>query len=359
MPIPTPRNLDDARTVLRDWLATKVAHDGAVEVSEITGPAATGYSNETLIFDARWTEHGKPMQMSYVARVKPTSHSVFLESEFENQYLVMKALREHTSVPMPRIDWYEQDPALLGAPFYVMEKIDGEVPADTPPYPTEGFVKEASPAERRRLYMSGLRAMRQVHAADWRQLGLQALDKKERGRPGLEQQLSYYGDTLEWASAGRPQPVAEASWQWLLDNRPADEGPVGLCWGDARLGNLMFRDFEVRAVLDWEMVTLGPPEEDLAWWLFLDRHWSEGIGLPLLEGFPSRDEVLSWYAAELGRPLANLFYWEVFAGFRFACVMMRLAQMLVDNELLPPDSDLERNNIPTQLLAGMLGLDPP
>jgi aminoglycoside phosphotransferase (APT) family kinase protein len=359
MPIPKARDLDEARRRLASWLSTKVSHSGGVELSEITGPAATGYSNETLMFDARWTHNGREREESYVARVKPTSHSVFLESEFENQYLVMKALRGHTSVPMPRIDWYEEDPDLLGAPFYVMEKIAGEVPADTPPYTIEGFVKEASPADQRRMYMSGLRAMRAVHDADWQELGLQSLDKTSRGRTGLDQQLSYYEDTLVWASAGRPQPVAEAAWEWLAKNRPVEEGPVGLCWGDSRLGNLMFRDFEVQAVLDWEMVTLGPPEEDLAWWLFLDRHWSDGIGIPFLPGFPTREETVSWYATELGRPLENLVYWEVFAGLRFACVMMRLAQMLVDYELLPSDSDLEWNNIPTQLLAGMLDLEPP
>ena len=86
---------------------------------------------------------------------------------------------------------------------------------------------------------------------------------------GLDQELTYYERYLEWASAGREQPVAEAALAWLQKHKPSGE-PEGLVWGDARIGNIIFDGTKPAAVIDWEMVTCGSPEKDLAWTVFLD-----------------------------------------------------------------------------------------
>ena len=122
---------------------------------------------------------------------------------------------------------------------------------------------------------------------------------------------------------------------------------------------MIFQDFSCAAVLDWEMATLGDPCEDVGWWLFLDRHHSEGLGMARLEGFPSHEATIARYQELTGFELDHLGYYQVFAGLRFAVIMARLAGMLIDYELLPPDSDMPTNNIPTQLLAKMLDLPPP
>jgi aminoglycoside phosphotransferase (APT) family kinase protein len=110
------------------------------------------------------------------------------------------------------------------------------------------------------------------------------------------------------------------------------------------------------AVLDWEMVSVGDPVTDLAWWLFLDRHFTQGLSVDNPPGFPARAETVARWEAAVGRPADHLEFYEVFAGLRFAIVMMRIAQLLVEAEMLPPDSDFERNNIVTTVLADMLGL---
>jgi aminoglycoside phosphotransferase (APT) family kinase protein len=115
----------------------------------------------------------------------------------------------------------------------------------------------------------------------------------------------------------------------------------------------------VVAVLDWEMTTLGDPMLDLAWWIFLDRHFHEGLPAPRMEGFPTREEMLSRYEERTGWKPHDLEFYEVFAGLRFAVVMMRVAAMCVEFELLPPDTDMGVNNIVTRLLAAMLGLPSP
>jgi aminoglycoside phosphotransferase (APT) family kinase protein len=145
----------------------------------------------------------------------------------------------------------------------------------------------------------------------------------------------------------------------VQDNRPATDEPRALCWGDSRIGNIIFKDYRAAAVLDWEMVTLGDPAQDLGWWLFLDRHHAEGSGAPRLPGFPSRDATVARWVERTGRSAAELEFYEVFAGFRFAVVMVRLATLLVQYELMPPDTDLASNNAVTRLLATILGLPAP
>ena len=140
MPIPEQRDLEAARGILAGWLATKIPSASDVEVGPIGGPGSTGFSNETLIFDASWKEHGTPHTEGLVVRVQPTQHTVFLESDFESQYRVISALAEHTNVPVPPIKWFEPDPTTLGAPFFVMTKIAGRAPEDAPPYTLAGWL---------------------------------------------------------------------------------------------------------------------------------------------------------------------------------------------------------------------------
>jgi aminoglycoside phosphotransferase (APT) family kinase protein len=360
MAIPEQRDLGEARPAIQRWLATKLPGASDIEVGEITSPSASGFSNETLLLDASWTEAGARRTDGLVIRVKPTRHTVFMESEFDAQFRVMSGLREHTDVPMPDMRWFEEDASWLGAPFYVMGRLDGSAPADSPPYTMEGFLFEATPEQQRTLWTTGIEAMAKVHNADWRGLGFEFLDKPERGKTGLDQQLAYYLEYYDWARQGSEQPIAQAALDWLLANKPEPDGrPDGLVWGDSRIGNILFNDFRPVAVLDWEMVTIGDPQEDLGWWIFLDKHMSDGLGLPRLTGLPSFEDTVTQWESLTGRKADHLFWYEVFAGFRFAVVMIRLSSLMVDFEVLPADTDMATNNVVTRLLADMLELPPP
>jgi aminoglycoside phosphotransferase (APT) family kinase protein len=360
MPIPEQRNLDEARGVIRDWLAGKLPDARDLSISPLIGPAFTGFSNETLIFDATWTEAGERRSAGYVIRVKPTVHTIFLESDFDSQYRVIRALAEHSDVPLPPVHWFEDDESVLGAPFFVMGKVEGNVPADNPPYTQTGWLLDvATPAVRTRVVESGLDALTRIHQADWRKLELDFLDKPQYGPTGIDQQIAYYERSLEWAAQGKPQPIAEATLDWVKANKPSEQH-IALAWGDARINNQMFDDAgNVVAVFDWEMVTLADPMMDLAWWLFLDRHFHEGIPAPRMDGFPTREQMLARYEELTGWRAHDLEFYEVFGGLRFAVVMMRIASMVVEFELMPPDTDLGTNNIVTRLLAAKLGLPAP
>src|SRR5207302_2321383 len=157
MPIPEQRDLDKAREVIRDWLAAKLPDARDLTISTLASPAFTGFSNETLLFDASWREGGETRSAGFVIRVKPTSHTIFLEADFDSQYKVIKALSGHTDVPLPPVHWFEDDESVLGAPFFVMGKVEGHVPSDNPPYTQTGWLlEEATPAVRGRVVWSGL-----------------------------------------------------------------------------------------------------------------------------------------------------------------------------------------------------------
>jgi len=356
MPIPAQRDLEVARRSIADWLRSRRPRGGAVAVENLRVPGGTGFSNETLLFDATWTTGAASETEHLVIRVQPTSYRIFLEDDFETQYRVLEALGSSGAVRIAPLHGYEDDPSILGAPFFVMTRIEGDVPGDAPPYNQEGFLTELTPAERERLWLSAMDAFCEVHRVDHAALGLDFLSKPVRGATGLDQQLRYAGESFAWAAGGRPQPVAEAAWTWLQANLP-DERPTALSWGDARIGNMIFRDLACQAVLDWEMVSLGGPELDLGWWLFLDRFHAEGSGLTRLEGLGSRQDTIIEWEARTGLHADNLEFYEVFAGFRFALVMIRIARMAVEWGM--PESGMETNNGVTHIVARMLDLAPP
>jgi aminoglycoside phosphotransferase (APT) family kinase protein len=305
VPVPDQRDPDVTRQILQLWLARRLPTADSVVVDAVQTPANTGFSAETLMFEATWHESGAAgrRRERLVAKVAPTGFQIFPEPRFAEQFRLLRILAE-TQIPVPVVHWHEPDPAVLGAPFYVMSRVDGDVPTDMPPYHTGGWVTEVSPAERERIWWSGISVLTQVHALDVADLGLGFVDQVSYGPTGLQQRLAYYEHYLDWAYTGEV-PVAQAALAWLHKHRPAEDSNPVLLWGDSRIGNIIYSGGRPTAVLDWEMATLGQPEEDLAWFLLLDRHHSEGVGVARLAGFPDAAATIERYQQLTGRVLAH------------------------------------------------------
>jgi aminoglycoside phosphotransferase (APT) family kinase protein len=122
---------------------------------------------------------------------------------------------------------------------------------------------------------------------------------------------------------------------------------------------LIADDLSVTAMLDWEEATLAAPGVDVGYWLYSMRYYSEGLGLPLLPGFPDADETVARYEELTGRVLAHRAFYELLAATRACCIVVRLMNLMVHAGMLPPDADLVGNNPSTQLLSRMLGLAAP
>jgi aminoglycoside phosphotransferase (APT) family kinase protein len=362
MPDIDQRDPDEVAAILSRWLGTKAPDGAAPEVFDVQSPASNGFSNETILCRTRpaGSPAGGPDERRLVVRVAPTKHLLFLDAEFSTQYRVMRTLSDGgTGIPLPTLGWYEEDPQYLGVPFFTMDHVEGKVPTDNLPYTMDGFVIEATPEQQATMWWSGIDTLATVHRADWRAMGLDWLGDPARGKPGVEQQMSYYRDFLDWAAKGVKVPVLEATWAWLEAHQPVESGDVVLSWGDSRIGNMIWDDFRCVSVLDWEMASLGQPEMDLGWWLYFNRQFADGLGVPRPPGFGSHEETIERYSELMGRPMRDIFFYEIFSGFRFAVVMLRLSELLVGSDMLPGDSDMGTNNLATQLLATMLELPPP
>ncbi len=351
MPPPKRRDLELTRRQLCDWLRARLPGAVDLQISDLCGPSTTGFSSDTLMFDAQWFD-GLPRRERLVLRMKPTGFTVFPTYDIGLQYRVMKTLGG-TGVPVPRMRWFEDNPDVLGVPFYVMDQVDGRVPTDNPPYHSGGWVPDLAPEEREALWWSGLEAMTRIHRLDWRGLGFDFLDKPQRGSSALDQQLHEYDEFFSWGMDRRHYPLIERAQRWVHANRPADE-PLALCWGDSRIGNQIFDGTTCVAVIDWEMVRLGDPVQDLAWFIMLDRCFSEGLGVERLPGFPDRQATIARWEQLTGREARHVDYYEVFGLYKFSMIMARVILQMKHYEIFPAESDMDVNNLASQTLARAL-----
>lgn len=352
MALPTERDQEETRARLREWLASRVLDVEDIRVSEIGGPAYTGYSHETLMFETTWTRDGAEERRALVARVEPSSHSVFFEQDVLAEARVMRAL-DGTGVLVPRIHWREEDRSWLGAPFFVMDRVEGVIPPDNPPYTFGGWLLDASPAQQAEVWWTGLEAMAAVHRLDPDSLGLDFLVRPE-GVPGADAELAYLRGYVERVLGDSRHDVIEAGLAWLDANRPGGREAIRLCWGDARIGNQIFDEHRCATLLDWEMATLASPEQDLAWFLYFDRLFSEGLNAPRPPGFPSHEETIARYTEITGLGVRHLDFYEVMGSLRFAAIMVRLGQLMVWSGQVPKDTDFGTNSFASQFLGRLL-----
>lgn len=348
------------REALDGWMRARLPGAEGLRVDAVDMPRATGFSNETVFFRASWRDGGAPKSQRFVARIEPPDGGLFPEQtkdcavSVEVQYRIMKAVAEAGIVPMPALVAYEGDRGVLGRPFFVMEFVEGVIPADVPRYSQAGFlVDQATPEERGRMVREGVAVMARLARADWRALGLDWLLPADGEEPGLAAQIGLYRRYVARELAGRDHPVLQRSLDWLEANAP--EAATGISWGDSRLGNVIWQDYRAAAVCDWEAVALCPPEADIGWWVMFDRQSFEDLEAPRLPGFPTREEMVALWEEGSGRRVRDsIDYWEIFGCMRFCAIMIKLGDRLVRAGVVPAQLEMWRENGTTQSLARLL-----
>ena len=318
-------------------------------------PEGTGYSSLTYLADVE--QDGQVTRQ--VLRAAPSGPTVFRDYDLGLQVACLRQLAD--VVPTPPVLAYEPDPAPLGQPFYVMAHVPGRIPDDNPPYALAGWLKDSEADLQRAHYEHGLDVLATLHRHRPTDVGLaDHLVRPDLGATGMDQQLATWRDLLAWGREGTDQPTIDAAWAWLDAHRPDDPGRDVVLWGDARISNTVFADDgTVRAVLDWEMAASGPGEVDLAWFLWMDRQFTDVFGAPRLDGFPGEDALVARWEDAVGHRARDLDWYLVFAGVRFATVLTRVALRSKADGLVPADSDVERNHLGTRLLAQVLELPEP
>ena len=274
---------------IRDYLAKQLPGASDVRLVDVE-QIAVGWSHETWLFDAHWQEGGAERSQGFCLRRDPGNALLRELSDLGVQFRVLQCL-EPTAVPTPTPYWYEDDAAILGAPFLVMEKVPGTCPN---PWGRDGrrFYEEA--AARGVLPASFTDALAALHTLDWEAAGLSFL-----GRPALGTDFAL-GEIAKWRALiaqtqHEPEPILTDLVCWLEANAPRTERLV-LVHGAYRTGNVLVHDDRVSAVLDWELQVIGDPMYDVAYVLSdLNREGTE-----LLSNLVPRDEFYRRYEAATG-----------------------------------------------------------
>lgn len=328
------------------WLADQIPDATEVVVDGARSPDATGMSSETILFTGRWTAPSGPVTQELVARVEPGADALplFPRYDLESQFRLLELVGAETTVPVPKPLWFESDSSVLGAPFFVMERIDGVTPPDLMPYTFgDSWVSDGSTADLARMQRNVVATVAGIHRINPVDHDLAFLATVPEGTTALEHHLALWDEYHLWAVGDTPSPLLARAFSWLRHNLPdpRNTGPACLSWGDARIGNMLFADFEVMAVLDWEMAGVAPPEVDLGWLTYLHRFFHDiavDMGLPGMPDFLTPAHVAATYGEITGREPADFGWFQTYAAVRHGVIMRRVTERAVHfGEAAAPD----------------------
>jgi aminoglycoside phosphotransferase (APT) family kinase protein len=289
---------------LREFLA---AHGLEASPDLDAAPIGEGHSCVTFALST-----GVVLRRPPRGPLPPSAHDVLREAR------LLRAL-EPTSVRVPRVLAVCDDPAVIGAPFYVMERIEGYVMSSEIPPPLD------EPAQRVTIADELVDALVELHAVDWTSVGLEGF-----GKPTgyLERQLRRFNGLWEH-NRTRDLPEVEEVGAWLAANLPASP-PATIVHGDFRLGNTIFAPrapARLEAILDWEMATIGDPLADVGYMMI---HWTQPddeIGrfnlqsVTIRPGFPTREQLIARYEERSGRSMQALDWYVTLALWKAVVFM--------------------------------------
>ncbi|MDE3081138.1 MAG: phosphotransferase family protein [Paracoccaceae bacterium] len=298
----------DWQPALERWMHDRLGLTGGLALDPIAG----GQSNPTFFARMEGAD--------CVLRKQPPGPLLRGAQAIDREYRIQQALAG-TGVPVPRMVAYCDDPAVIGTPFYLMERVPGRVWHET-------TLPGVTPGDRREMYLSVARTMAAMHAVDPEAVGL-----GDFGRPGnyFARQVARWG--RQWAEAEN-RGIAELDelHDLLCARLPEDDGLTTIAHGDFRIGNILFAPDRpaVAAVLDWELSTLGHPMADLGFFCMCWRSRSDEYG-GLADtdwaaaGIPTKAEFLAEYRAHVPHKADLLPFHEAFALFRFAVIFVGIA----------------------------------
>ena len=273
-------------------------------------PVGEGHSNVTYVI--RRADWEAVIRRPPRPPLPPSAHDVLREAR------VLGALAGQARVPA--VLAVCADESVIGAPFYVMERVQGHVVTSEVPAALD------SEEDRRRMGEELVDALVEVHAVDWADAGLEGF-----GRPTgyLERQLRRFGGLWEH-NRTRELPAVEHVGAWLREHVP-ESGPATVVHGDFRLGNVMFAPeapARLTAIFDWEMATIGDPLADLGYLctLWIDRD-DPPLGVYELNavtrqpGFPSREELIARYEERSGRTMRDIRWYQTLALWKSVVFM--------------------------------------
>ena len=207
-----------------------------------------------------------------------------------------------------------------------------------------------APEQRATLWLDGIDTMAAVHRIDRKGAGLEWIEPV-----APEALLDVDRAYRTFALGDTPFPILDEADAVLAAAVPPDAERPTLCWGDSRIGNMIFgADNRVAAVLDWEMVTAGDPVQDLAWYLLLDRHHHEAFGVDRLAGFPSRAVSIARWEEQSGHSAEHLDWYELLGAYLYCAILTRVMLLLDSSGIMPGAAEMAYDHTGSQLLRRLL-----
>jgi aminoglycoside phosphotransferase (APT) family kinase protein len=262
-----------------------------------------GYSWLTYGFEASWRDAAGPQRRELILRLGPPN-GLFAPYSAGPQFITLQAVRG-SGVPVPAVHWHSDTPDAFGAPWFICEKVPGRAPVM--------WGENFSDQTRAALGAQLADALAALHRFEWRGTAIESLGNGVTTANAACNQVDYWaGEMRRWEL--RRQPMAEAVLAWLRAHCP--EAPkVTVVHGDYRIGNFLCEGDQITAILDWELVHLGDPHEDLGW--MCQRTFRPGT--PLICTLIPREELYQRYERGTGievQPKLVHFY-EVLGLFKF------------------------------------------
>ncbi|GIU93476.1 MAG: aminoglycoside phosphotransferase [Acidimicrobiia bacterium] len=312
---------DAVRESLASWFARRLGV-GQVEVTDLRRHAE-GFSWQTYTLTVTWQEAGGWRSAGYAVRRQPED-GLLPPYDIETQYRLHEALLAHSRIPLPRLYWLETDPAVLGMPFYVMERMEGVVPVQWRGNDPDIFPDEA---RRRAIGEDFVSTLALIHQVDPVAAGLHFLPGETDTDASARAQIDHWESFYE-ESRLMEVPLLRFLIGFLRRHL-ATSGRGGLVHGDYRIGNFMLGpDGKINAVFDWELAHIGDVVFDLAWAampLFRGRS-------PLVSQLLPRDEFLRRYRELTGLEVhEEVFrFWTLFGHLRAAAPHLRGSRAFED-----------------------------
>lgn len=245
----------------------------------------------------------------------------------EPEYLVLTALAGVADMPVPRAHAYSDDPSIIGAPFLITGRVDGDTPM-----PWKGAADARPAHENDSLGRDFADALGVLHAFDWRRSGLGRLWGEVDGATVARQEVARWArhaGLLDGAGARHSSPQMHYAWRWLDAHAPVAR-QVAIVHGDYRVGNFLAERGRITAILDWELMHPGDPHEDIAW----AGLRTFAAGTDRIGGLISRDDFLRRYSARSGIEIdpGVVRYYEVLVQFKMAAMLLGAVRRIESGE---------------------------
>jgi len=304
----------DLEQRLSDWVRTQVPDADGVRLEGIDR-VSFGHSAEMMTLSVVTRRAGRDDRQDVVLRLRPKPPALLEPYDLARQFAILRALAD-TPVRVPRALWLEPTGEVLGRPFFVMERVAGEVyEMESPAGADDDTVV--------RMCQSLVEQLAAIHTVDPTRTGLDVLDD---GANHLDRELGHWAAEMNRVKRDR-LPALEHLHRALLAGKPEPCPRVTLVHGDAKPGNFAFTGGEVSAVFDWEMTTVGDPLIDIGW---LEMLWMQPVGISSHRAAPSIDALLAHYESTSGIKVANRPWYRAFNAYKMAVICL-IGAMLVED----------------------------